>query len=293
MTLREADCVWKAGATLGEGPLWSVREQALYWVDILGHRLFRYDPKTERRAEWAFGEPICAVAERAGSAGLIVTVRHGFAFFDPVTGNLTRLHQPEPDMPGNRFNDGKCDAEGRFWAGTMDFGCTAPTGSLYRYDPDGRCTRIDSGYPVTNGPAFSVDGRTLYHNDTIRGITYAFDLSAKTGEVSNKRVFLEHPTEGGKPDGMTVDADNGLWIAFFGGSCVRRYAPDGQQTDQVNLPASQITSCAFGGPHLRTLYVTSATVGLGPDDLAREPLAGGLFRIDLDQQGLPANRYAG
>jgi sugar lactone lactonase YvrE len=126
-------CVWDAGAELGEGTCWSVREQALYWVDILGHRLHRYTPQSGAKRSWDFAETISAVAERAERPGLIVTLQRCFALFDPATGVLERLEEPEPDRPGNRFNDGKCDAGGRFWAGTMDFDCTAPTGSLYCY----------------------------------------------------------------------------------------------------------------------------------------------------------------
>src|SRR4051812_33674458 len=207
-------CVWDAKATLGEGPVWSPREQALYWVDILSHRLHRYAPNdAQQQRSWQFDEVITAVAERAHQPGLIVTLRHGFAFFDPATEKLTRLHAPEAHLPGNRFNDGKVDAQGRLWAGTMDYGCCEPTGSLYRLHHDLSCTQMDTGYAITNGPAWSSDHKTMYFNDTRNQHVYAFDFDPECGEISNKRLFLAFGPKDGTPDGMTTDAEGGLWIA--------------------------------------------------------------------------------
>jgi len=286
------ECVWNAHALLGEGPMWSVREQALYWVDILGHRLHRYSPQEGQRS-WQFDEEVCAVAERAEVDELIVTRRHGFARFNPATGEMTSLLQVETDLPGNRFNDGKCDRLGRFWAGTMDFGCREPTGSLYCLSPDLRCERADTGYPVTNGPAWSADYRTMYHNDSVNGRVYAFDYDLESGRVSNKRVFLQFSKEEGSPDGMTTDAEGGLWIAHWAASKLTRRDPQGNVLQTVMLPCSQITSCTFGGPGFRTLYITSAADGLAPGQLEREPLAGGLFALEIDIAGLPANQFRG
>lgn len=285
-------CIWNAQAKLGEGPMWSVREQALYWVDILGHRLHRYST-TEGQRTWQFDEEITTVAERAEVDELIITRRHGFARFDPKTESLAPLLQVETDMPGNRFNDGKCDRLGRFWAGTMDFGCEQPTGSLYCLTPDLRCERMDSGYAVTNGPTWSADHRTMYHNDSVNGRVYAFDFDLASGRVSNKRLFLQFSKEEGSPDGMTTDADGGLWIAHWGASKLTRHDPEGKVLCSVELPCSQITSCAFGGPDFRTLYITSAANGLSPEQLEREPLAGGLFALEIDIAGLPANQFRG
>lgn len=286
------ECIWDAHALLGEGPLWSVREQALYWVDILGHRLHRYSP-TEGQRTWQFDEEICAVAERANAPGLIVTRRHSFAGFDPATGEMRTLAQVETDMPGNRFNDGKCDRLGRFWAGTMDFDCTRATGSLYRLSPDLTCTRIDSEYIVTNGPAWSSNDKTLYHNDSVNGRVYAFDFDLASGNVSNKRLFLQFSEEEGSPDGMTSDAEGGLWIAQWGASKVTRRDSQGKILQIVKLPCSQITSCTFGGPNLTTLFITSAANGLSPRQLEQEPLAGGLFALDVGIAGVPANLFRG
>lgn len=290
--MKMAECVWDARAELGEGPLWSEKEQALYWVDILGHKLHRYS-FSEGRRSWEFDQEISAIAERENADGLVITQRYGFAMFDHATGELVEIARVEHHIPDNRFNDGKCDCRGRFWAGTMDFGCAKPTGSLYRLSPDGSVKAMDTGYPVTNGPAWSADYRTLYHNDSVNGRVYAFDFDAESGEVSNKRIFLQFGPEDGSPDGMTTDAEGGLWIAHWGASKLTRHDTQGKETDMIPLPCSQITSCAFGGPDFRTMFITSAAGGLSPQQLEREPLAGCLFAIDLDVAGMPANKFRG
>ncbi|MES2943440.1 MAG: SMP-30/gluconolactonase/LRE family protein, partial [Pseudomonadota bacterium] len=283
-------CVNPAGALLGEGTLWSQREQALYWVDILACGLHRFDPASGAKNSWTFAEEISAVAERAAAPGLIVTLRRGFALFDPA-GNSepSYLHQPEAALPSNRFNDGKCDAQGRFWGGTMDFACEAPTGALYRYDSDGSCTRHDDGFVVTNGPTWSADGRTLYFNDTVNGRTFAYDFDAAAGTLSNKRLWRSFAPGDGVPDGMSTDAAGRLWIAHWGGSCVSCHDPvTAQELCRVTLPTSHVTNCAFGGPDLRTLFITSARSGLTPEQLEAEPLAGGLFAVTVDSPGVAA-----
>lgn len=285
-------CVWNAHAMLGEGPLWSSREQALYWVDILGKRLHRHALDGEQRS-WQFDEEISSLAEREDHAGLVVTLRHGFAFFDPKTERLERLAEPEAHLPGNRFNDGKCDGAGRFWAGSVEFGCKEPVGALYCLAPDLACARMDSGYVVTNGPAWSLDHKTMYHNDSDKGCVYAFDFDLESGAISRKRVFLQFSEQDGSPDGMTIDAEGGLWIAQWGAGKLTRRDADGTVLQTVALPCSHVTSCAFGGPDLKTLFITTARVGLSEQQLESEALAGGLFMIRLDVAGLPAHRFRG
>ena len=291
-----ARCVVPAAASVGEGTLWSMREQALYWVDILGCMLHRFDPATGRTAQWTFAEEVSAVAERASEPGLIITLRRGFALFDPATGGEPRyLHQPEAALPGNRFNDGKCDAQGRFWGGTMDIACEAPTGALYRYDADGRCTQHESGFAVTNGPTWSADGRSdLFFNDTVKGRVHAYDFDEEGGTLSNKRTWLRLARGDGVPDGMTTDAAGRIWIAHWGGACVSCHDPlTARELCRVELPTSNVTNCTFGGADLRTLFITTARTGLTPQQLEAQPLAGGLFSVTIDSPGLPSNLFRG
>jgi sugar lactone lactonase YvrE len=282
-------------ATLGEGLCWSPREQALYWVDILEHRLYRDDAAAGAHREWAFDETISAVAERAAGSGLAVTLRRGLALFDPATRGLTRLDEPEREREGNRFNDGKCDTRGRFWGGTMDFAVQAPTGALYCFDDQGRAQRaIDLGWIVTNGPTWTQDGRTMFVNDTVkrRVVAYAFD--PETGEVGASREWLVLPEADGHPDGMTTDADGRVWIAHWGGACVTCHDPStAAELARIALPTAHITNVAFGGPDMTTLFVSSAKFELTAAQRAAQPLAGALFAVETDALGLAANLYAG
>ena len=295
-------CVRPMASELGEGLLWSGRERALYWVDILARELHRWEPEGGGHRCWTFEEEISALAERAGAPGLVVTLRRGFALFDPATDVAPRyLHQPEPERAGNRFNDGKCDAQGRFWAGSMDFGCEAPTGALYRFDPDGRCTRHDDGFAVTNGPAWSHAGSpdgtrapALFFNATAEACTYRYDCDPDTGALSNRTLWKRWAAEDGLPDGMTADAAGRLWIAHWGGACVTCPEPaSAAELCRRPLPVRQVTNCAFVGADLRTLFIISARVGLSDAQLANEPLAGSLFAVSVDAPGLPANRFGG
>jgi sugar lactone lactonase YvrE len=291
--MTEIECVWPAEATLGEGPLWSQRENALYWVDIKAPALHRFRPEDGDTTSWVMPEPIGWVIERSNGEGLIAGFKErGFAFLTPGTMVPEVIGHPEPDYPDNRFNDAKADAEGRIWAGTMDDNEREASGSLYRLDPDQDWHRMDKGYVVTNGPAFSPDGRVLYHTDTFEGTIFAFDLDAK-GKLSKKRIFTTIPEGDGYPDGMTCDAEGHLWVAHWNGWRLTRFRPDGQVDRIIEMPVSQVTSCAFGGPELDRLYITSARKGLGEKELAEQPLAGGLFVLDPGVKGLPAGLYAG
>jgi sugar lactone lactonase YvrE len=295
-TVTAPECVVDTDNQLGEGPCWFAGEQALYWVDILGRQLQRFHPASGARQSWAFDEEISAVAERRDRPGLIVSLRHGFALFDPAhaAAGTAPIATPESGLPGNRFNDGKCDAAGRFWAGSMDFDCVAPSGVLYRVDADGQCSRHAEGIAVINGPTWSADQRTLFLCDSARGLVHAYDFDPARGALSNRRSWLQFAADDGQPDGLCTDAAGRIWIAHWAGWCVSCHDPvSAAELTRVRLPVSQVTSCAFGGPDLCTLYVTSARAGLSAAQLAREPLAGSLFALRVSAPGLPAQRYAG
>ena len=254
--------------------MWVERAAALYWVDIHGRAIFRRDDQgaIER---WPTPFRVGSLAPRA-SGCFIAGTDQGLAVIDPGAGRFDIIDQPEADLPGNRFNDGKVDRHGRFWTGTMDDRESSATGTLYRVGADCEWTPVDGGYRVTNGPAFSPPGDILYHNDSARRVTYAFDLD-RDGNATNRRVFATYRDDEGYPDGMTVDAEACLWVAFWDGWCVRRYLPTGECVGKIELPVARPTSCAFGGPGLDRLFITSASIGLNQAARAAQPQAGGLF----------------
>ena len=287
---------WEAAAALGEGALWSPREQALYWVDILGRQLHRLSPATGARASWRFDQEVSAVAERVNGEGLALALRGGLVLWNPATPALapTSLCPLDAPLPGNRCNDGKCDAAGRFWVGTMDFDCTQPSGSLYCVDANGQASRHDQGFAVTNGPTWTADQRTLLFNDTVNGTVLAYDFDAASGQISNRRLWLKFGPDDGVPDGMCTDAAGRIWICHWGGGCVSCHDPvSAVELGRISLPVSQVTSCAFGGPDLHTLFITSARTGLSTEALVREPLAGALFTVTVSEPGCLAHGFAG
>jgi sugar lactone lactonase YvrE len=285
-------CVLDARARLGEGPVWDAREQALYWVDIRAPALHRFDPETGATRAWPMPEAIGAAALRE-AGGALVALRSGLHRLDLETGSLELVCAPEPDRADNRLNDGRCDRQGRFWVGSMNDQSRVPTGALYRADADGRCHRVLDGITVPNGLAWSPDGRVMYFADTPTRTIWAFDFDPVAGIPSRRRVFATVPDGAGYPDGATVDADGFLWSANWDGWQVTRYAPDGRPDRIVRLPVQRPTSCAFGGTALDVLYVTSAATRLTPEELARGPLAGGVFVVKAGVRGLPEPRFGG
>jgi D-xylonolactonase len=259
---------------LGEGPLWSARDNAIYWVDILAPALHRYSLITAQISSWTMPEKIGWVIERRHRPGFIAGFQSGFyeLTLDPVL--RKPIHDPEPHLPGSRMNDAKADAWGRIWAGTMDLHGREPCGSLYRLDSNHTVTRQDNGYFITNGPAFGVRGQCMYHTDTGRSVVYRFELTPE-GHLGTRTEFRRFPKDWGTPDGMTVDADDGVWIAHWGAGRVSRFRPNGTLDRHILLPTSQITSCVFAGHQLDRLFVTSAAV-----TKTDEPLAGALFEVD-------------
>lgn len=286
-------CCVEARAELGEGPVWDDERQRLYWIDILGEQLHHYDPEQRESASFCVGQPVGAVALRVGG-GLVLAVRDGFATFDPEAQSLTFLAQPEADRLQNRFNDGACDSAGRFWAGTMAFSADAGAGSLYRLSPGGPCDRVLEGLTIPNGLAWTADGATLYHVDSGPATVTAYDYDLQTGTISHGRVVIAVDEALGTPDGMTIDTEGTLWIAHYGGGCVRRWDPEqGTVLQEVDVPASRVTACTFGGADLKTLYITTATEGMSKEERRREPQAGSLFAVRPGAGGSPPYRFAG
>jgi xylono-1,5-lactonase len=257
-------------------------------VDIPARRVFRRSEQ-DGLSTYDVERHVCFLLPRT-SGGFIAGGYDGFlALGADLAVNV--IADPEPELPGNRFNDGKIDRSGRLWAGTMDRAEQVASGSLYRLDPGLAWSRIDSGYRVTNGPAFSLDGRTMYHTDSALQTVYAFDLDG--GAASNRRVHLKFGIGDGYPDGMTVDADDCLWIAFWDGWCVRRFSPTGETLEQIRVPAQRPTSVAFGGANLDQLFVTTASRDLSDADRAAQPHAGGLFMTRPGVRGVEEPLFAG
>ena len=290
--MSDVQCVWEIPAILGEGPLWVEAENAVYWVDIFSSRVHRYALADGAKTTWTFDFEVTSLSPRAGG-GFIGTIKDGYAFinFDVLSAQPITL--PEADLPDNRFNDGKVDNSGRYWAGTMDIGQVEETGSLYRLDPDLSVQRCDTDYIICNGPTFNLENSVIYHTDSIKRKIYALDIDA-AGDLSNKRVFAEftHDDEG-VPDGMTVDSEDCIWVAHFGGARITRYSPAGDILQVVPLPVPNITSCAFAGAALDTLYITTASTGIDESDVDKYPLAGSLFSVQPGVKGTPTPLFGG
>lgn len=272
---------------VGEGPVWIAAESALYWVDVLGANLRRLSLGDGTLRHWSMPEPIGFVVPRRNRTGFVAGLKSGFHLLtlDPYA--CAPISDPEAHVPDNRLNDGKVDAKGRLWAGTMAMTGDVPSGALYRLDPDRSCHTIDIGYLVTNGPAFSPDERRLYHADSPRRVIYRFRLDS-CGALHAKEVFVRFSDEWGYPDGMTVDVEGCLWVAHWGGGRISRFDPAGKLDSAITLPVPNITSCAFAGEALDRLFVTSAREGC-----AGQRHAGALFEVSPGVAGLQPGAFDG
>ncbi|MGH6892247.1 MAG: SMP-30/gluconolactonase/LRE family protein [Dongiaceae bacterium] len=275
-----------AKADLGEGPLWSARDQAVYWTDIKVKRLNRYRPADGATRSWDMPDMIGWALEWRDRPGFVVGLAHTIVevTLDPFT--VTRRSAIETDLPRNRLNDAKVDPAGRVWFGSMHDGEKEKSGAFYRLDSDFSVHQVDGGYAYANGPTFSPDGGIVYHTDSNAREIYRFDVQPD-GRLGGKRVFARFAEDEGYPDGMTTDREGCLWVAHWGGGRITRFRPDGTRDRAVPFPVSQVTSCTFGGDRLDRMFVTSARIGLRDAQLAKEPLAGGLFEINPGVIGLP------
>jgi sugar lactone lactonase YvrE len=282
-------------AVLGEGAIWNAPLQRLHWIDIEGQRVFTYDPATGENRAIDVGRKVGTVVPRA-RGGLMLAVHEGFASLDPESGRVELLPLPPGHDPAVvRFNDGKCDPSGRFWAGTMALvKGPRPLGRLYRLDADGAVQVMLREVGTSNGIAWSLDRRTLYFIDTPLRRVDAFDYDDATGAIASRRTVISIPADLGRPDGSTIDAEGMLWVAMYEGWAVTRWNPrTGELLQTIRLPVARVTSCAFGGPALDTLYLTSARQNFSAEQLAAQPLAGSLFKVKPGVRGLPAFEFQG
>lgn len=279
--------------TLGEGPLWDVGQARLYFIDSFDGRVFRTTADGRELRAWDVPQKIGSMALRRDGSGAVLSLQRGFHLLDFKTGEVSLIHDPEPDLPNNRINDGKVDPQGRFVAGSMDTMEEGANGALYSLSTDFKVTKLDKNIVCSNGPCWSPDGRTFYFADTWSGEIWAYDYDLATGGVSNRRTFAKVDTSGGgAADGSTVDAEGFLWNALVYDGKLVRYAPDGSVDRVIDMPVKKVTSVMFGGPNLDILYVTS----MAKPPLPRFPgdgvLRGSLFAIyDLGIRGLPEPRF--
>ena len=282
---RSPETVWDVGAELGEGPVWVERDRALWFVDIKRQKIYRLDPASGARHSWDSPEQIGFLLP-ASRGGFIAGLQSGLHRFEESSGAFSLLAAVEAELEGNRINDGVVDPSGRLWFGTMDNREQAPSGAFYRFDDNRVADAGLAKVTITNGPAVSPDGRTLYHVDTLAGLIHASELHAD-GSLGATRPFVRIAAEDGFPDGPTVDAEGCVWIGLYCGWEARRYSPEGALVGRVRFPTANITKVAFGGDDLRTLYATTARQGLSAEQLAAQPEAGNLFAIPVDVPGLP------
>ena len=282
----------KPGAILADEPLWSARDNTLYWVDIRGKILHALSLTDASAKSWPMPDLMDWIVLRQSGGFLVAILRTVYALtLDPFT--LTPLFSIEADRAENRLNDAKVDAKGRLWTGTMHMPFTKKIAALYRIDTDLSVHQVDAPYICTNGPAFSRDGKRMYHNGTGQHLMYVFDVAAD-GSLSGKRVFTKFTKMEGLPDGLTTDADDGIWVAHYGGSRISRYTPDGKLDFDIRVPAKQVTSMTFAGANLDRMFVTTAAQ---PPLDADDRQAGTLFEVPKallrGHKGLPTNAFAG
>ena len=281
----------RVGNTLGEGITWDTRSQCVWWTDIQDRFLYRYNWKSESLDRYPTPERLCSFGVVEGSDELIVAFETGFARYNPYLDSIAWLARIETPGSGIRFNDGRVDRQGRFWAGTMaENKAGAGQGRLYCLDGAGKAHLRETGVTISNSLCWSPDSTKLYYADTPRRVIWSYDFDAGGGTISGRQVFAETP-EGAFPDGATVDAEGFLWSAQWGASRVVRYAPDGRVDRVLELPVSQPTCVSFGGPGLDLLFITSAREGLSKNVLWREISAGDVFVLEAGVKGLPEPHF--
>jgi len=278
---------------VGETPIWIPNEQAMYWIDMEGSVVHRYDPATGEKKDWALDVAVTALARRA-SGGWILASKTGLVFWDQETNTTEFIADPTADREAIRFNDTTIDRQGRLLAGTANIQqYDAPDGVVYRLDADKSLHEIDDGYAVANGMGFSPDGKTLYVTDMFNNRIIVLDYDTEAGTVSNRRTFVEVPTDEGLPDGLIVDADGFVWSAHWAGSRITRYDPNGRVERQIPVPATNATCLGFGGADMNELYITTAWFFMSEEERQAQPRAGDVFRVKTDVTGLVEPEFLG
>jgi sugar lactone lactonase YvrE len=280
-----------ARCSVGENPLYDIARNRLYWIDVRETpAIHALDVTSGAELHWPMREDIGSIA-LAGGTRLLAGLRSGFALFDTADASLLPLHDPEPHLPANRLNDGRCDPAGRYWCGSMNPESASADGSVYVLEPDGRCRHVLGDLLTPNGIAWSPEGDRMYLADTRRGLIWCFGYDVRDGRLGERRVFADLGALPGGPDGATVDEEGFLWSAQFDGGCVIRFAPDGRIDRLLRLPVARPTACGFGGDDWRTLFVTTGTRGLDAHALREQPLAGRVLALDVGVRGLPPVRF--
>lgn len=293
--LGQPNPVVSARARLGECPVWNVDRHLLFWVDAYNHRVHEFDPETGRDRYFETGDVVSAIA-LAGNDRLLIALCDRLAFLNTATGEITTLHQMEFPFPNTRFNDGKCDSQGRFWIGSTSE--ASEQAELYRYDPDGSLHLMETGLTISNGLGWSPDERTFYLTDSAKHIIYAYDFEVNTGAIANRRILVDLSQEivdGAvvEPDGMTIDRQGNLWSALWNGWRVACFNPDGKEISSIKLPVQRPTSVTFGGSRLSDLYITSASVGLSQKEIQHGFNAGDVFcAVGQTAIGMPSYVFA-
>lgn len=292
---KHAELFCKVNCTLGEGPVWDHVHQRLYWVDIVDRKIHSCEAsdKATLLQPIELGQMVGAFAFRS-QGGMIAALEDGLVAIDVKTHQVTTLADVEKNLPSNRFNDGKCDPAGRFWAGTMSKDGAGKLGCLYMIDQHHRVTRQLEQVGISNGLSWNAKADTMYFIDTALGNVRAFDYDNETGKIANPRTVITIDAQEGYPDGMTIDQEGMLWIAHWEGWQVSRWNPQtGKKIGSVSVPASNVTSCVFGGPKMNQLFITSASLGIDTSERSKQPHAGSVFAVDLDVAGLPFPAFAG
>jgi sugar lactone lactonase YvrE len=279
-----------ARARLGEGPVWDADRQQLFWVDVYNHRVHRFTPATGANDYFDVGDMVSAIVLTSRDR-LLMALADRLAWLDLLTGEVVPVCQVEFPYPDTRFNDGKCDAQGRFWIGSISE--AVGQAELYRYDPDGHWQVMETGLTISNGLGWSPDGSTFYLTDSARHQIYAYDFEAETGSIHDRRVLVDLSSEGVEPDGLTIDQQGNIWSALWNGWCVACFNPAGGEIGRIQLPVQRPTSVTFGGPNLADLYITSASVGLSQKEIQQGFYAGDLFCLSTDTVGMPTQRFKG